>query len=231
MSSSIDIKDFADLLKEEDETEEITVESSSNLVDNTLDCNNDNLIVTTLVENTDTMPIKNLSFKELLNELSYSFIKSLQAIKINSVHSSILGFYSQTKFIPTGMKRHKYDFCGQSFYIIKDSIREAMVYEMISKAASTCSGDTFTIPLVKEEKIQVLATPLDTFRGVNKEEYLDIDVYTLSFTPEEIKYMRFTFIRKVDLVYKEDSSDIFKDAKLVFSINKDILAEAPYMRG
>lgn len=190
----------------------------------------ENQVSIVLMENNSTISLKGLSMRGLLNELSKPIIYALNKNKINSIGAQAFGdLVLALGSPPEGMKRVSYDWCGKDFFVLKNSKRESMIYDAVISAANMSSGDVFFFPFAESRLLEIDAR----YGGVENKEASDLislEIDYLTFTEEELKGLNYAFIKKISLTYDSSSNDPYKEARIVFTVDKKLLETAPFAR-
>jgi hypothetical protein len=180
-----------------------------------------------LFENNDKAVLKDLSIPELLRELLRPFTMAMGHAGINSLCTDIFGYFlGNLDIIPENYQRVPQVFCGKNFFVLKNASREALVYKQLTDAARFSEGDTVSFPLVTRHELQ-LVTQLS---NPNAKKPYTVPVDALTFTPDEIKWLQFSFITNAKITYVRESVDPYKDAVVVFGIDRVVLDSMPYSR-
>jgi hypothetical protein len=190
----------------------------------------DDVHVEVLLDNSHIVCVKRLDLKDFFQELYNTFVTSMQAKGVNSIATHHFGILAKLNIVPKGSKVSSYKFCNAAFYEISDFSREAHVYDMVVKAASTSPDDSFMLPFVTKTTVPILVSPRNWNSEGSEDKYMDLEIDTLTLTQDEVKFLNFGFIRKIELISNLKSKDKYMDARFKFTVDKDLLSLAPYSK-
>ena len=162
-----------------------------------------------------------LDYKSLLQELLKPLHWAMMRVGVSSISTEVLGtFLNSFPLNASWYKEELFD-TGKFFYVLKNQSREVYIYDTIRQACEQTQDEIVTIPAV------VPCTLLVQDKGLE----LELKTHSLMFTRKELNYIRFAFIKKIDLSYDDLSHDPYFNAAYVITVDRSKLEAAPYEVG